>query len=344
MNSMCRLCLCSVGKKNEFSASLTDDGFDKMLKTVFRFPLPTVQTISGKNCNLPLTVCPPCSTTVRNFYSFTKLTEASQEKLQAKYMVKGASSSLDEPLQYIKAEPDVDVDARDVNDANTLPLFLSDDVATDSDNESKLLAGKSNDGDNRFSFSSAIQATQDCTEDNNSSVCVIKEECGIRITKVEKRVSLVSTKMEMLLNSIGTIRKRSHLSRFHRASFEFSAVNSKAEFESLNNQLGKKEYKEKVPGWLDANITAVDSENRMHQARDLVFTKTFFNECTWTGKNDKIPMVKYRNVLDLFRLIGNTNNCSIDQQTLQLFFVKKLRYSKYRLNLKGLRKSTCHRR
>ncbi|KFB43274.1 hypothetical protein ZHAS_00011056 [Anopheles sinensis] len=84
-------------------------------------------------------VCPPCSTTVRNFYSFTKLTEASQKKLQAKYMDNGASSSLDELLQYVKAEPDVDVNAKDVNDANILPLFMSDDVAMDSDNESTRL-------------------------------------------------------------------------------------------------------------------------------------------------------------------------------------------------------------
>ncbi|XP_058120024.1 uncharacterized protein LOC131281772 [Anopheles ziemanni] len=92
MNSKCRLCLCFVGQRPEFSATLKDEFFHEMLKTVFSFPLPFVNITAGKTFNLPVLVCFQCSTTVRNFYSFTKLTEASQNKLQL--VCKGKNNSL----------------------------------------------------------------------------------------------------------------------------------------------------------------------------------------------------------------------------------------------------------
>ncbi|XP_058121354.1 uncharacterized protein LOC131263204 [Anopheles coustani] len=333
MNLKCRLCLCSVGNQIEFCGSLTDNGFCEMVKTVFHFPLPMVQTISGSNYNLPVTVCPQCYTTIRNFYSFTKLTEANQEKLQTEYGNKATSLSQDSV-----------VNATDVNHDDVPPLLMWVDAAVESNHGSNLVTRNTSNENGSHSRSSVNQATPDDTGEIPSAECAIKVNATKQLTKVERRVSLVTAKIDMLIQSIGKTRVESIYNRFHRLSFEFNATETEDELISLNNQLEEKQYKEKVLGWLATNITTVDSANRMNEALDLIFTRKFFDECNWTGKSSirgqqKVAISKYTNVLELFRLIGTTKDNSVNSSDLKLFFMGKLQRSKSRLHLNGIRRT-----
>ncbi|XP_058124954.1 uncharacterized protein LOC131266446 [Anopheles coustani] len=332
MNTKCRLCLCSVGKHAQFTASLHDDGFCEMLKIVFRFPLPTKQIISGKNFNLPVTVCPQCSTSVRNFYSFTRLTEANQKKLQTECPVT-AGVSFDELLLQAKTEPDDIV----VNHDDVPPLLMWNiSSKNQSDHESNLITRNTSKENSSHSFSSANQVSRECSVENPSYGCVDEEEVTESILGVERRINMISTKMDKLLNSIAS-RSNKHSPR--SSSFKFTALNSEGELTSFEDRLQQKEYKENVLGWLDANINAVNSGKRMSKALDLLFSRKFFAQCSWTGRSHKsygfkVEIGNRTNVLELFRLIGSTNICSINERLLKRFFIQKTKNSKPRIHLK----------
>ncbi|XP_058124952.1 uncharacterized protein LOC131266443 isoform X2 [Anopheles coustani] len=309
-----------------------------MLETVFRFPLPTVQVISGKSCKLPHTVCPQCSSTVRNFYSFTKLTEASQKKLLTECMGTD-SSTFDELLQYVKAEPDDGIDASDIIDNNVSSQLSFDTFVPNRENGSKLTKRKPH-----LVHSNSHSLANKATSDEEPSYGCDEEEVAKSIAMVENRMDTIATKMDWLLERVGSSGKQQF--RIRHSSFQLTPVNSNDELISLNSQLKDEEYMEKVLGWLDLNVTAVDSASRMHQALDMVFTRTFLSGCSWTGLSSKgeekknVAIRIHTNVLELFRLIGSTNVCKINLSIVTIFFMKKLHHVKSRA-VQAIRKSSC---
>uniref|UniRef100_A0A182M266 DUF4806 domain-containing protein n=1 Tax=Anopheles culicifacies TaxID=139723 RepID=A0A182M266_9DIPT len=115
--------------------------------------------------------------------------------------------------------------------------------------------------------------------------------------------------------------------------------------EALNENLLNSVFQEEIYHWLTCNITETQSENRMTEAMDLLFTKKFMTKCSWTGVGrgaEKIPMMRMVNITKLFRRIGTHNGVIVNQRMVMLFFMKKLKNAVRRTEMKHLRRSTTH--
>lgn len=78
---------------------------------------------------------------------------------------------------------------------------------------------------------------------------------------------------------------------------------------------------------------------------DMLFSKQFQTEYTWTGasrKGPKIAIMPNRNILQLFQQIGSDESEVVTQQKLAIFFKKKLKNSLKRLMTTGMRRGTRH--
>ncbi|XP_058120031.1 uncharacterized protein LOC131294015 [Anopheles ziemanni] len=350
MNSKCRLCLCSIGKQTEYSSTLTDQSFSDMIKKVFPFQLPTVQTMAGKSYNLPVLVCFQCSYTVRNFFGFVKLTEANQQKMQTECMDKDANEAIMELLQCMKADPDDEMETNDSNRHENPLLKISTNVAASkSTNRLNVDEMKTPVKQNNHPLVSASLGARVRSGQHPSAECLNQEVVVNYIKKMEKRVALVSNKMDMLLKSItstrGVSRKSSGNSTISEV-FEFSPIVAEEELMSFNKQLEEKEYFEKMLDWINNRVTAIESNNRMHELIDLIFTKPLFAKCSWTGRckggGKKIAFHTITNVLELFRCVGSTNVCTIGMTYVSRFIKKKLMHATERVVVSGLRKTSCH--
>ncbi|XP_058456705.1 uncharacterized protein LOC131434072 [Malaya genurostris] len=97
--------------------------------------------------------------------------------------------------------------------------------------------------------------------------------------------------------------------------------------------------------WLRINISGDYADNRMICALDIIMTKQFQTECTWTGasrKGPKIPLMMYRQILKAFEEIGTSETELVTQQKLANFFMKKLKNANKRLKASGQRRSSRH--
>lgn len=93
------------------------------------------------------------------------------------------------------------------------------------------------------------------------------------------------------------------------------------------------------------NVSGDCADNRMLCALDMLFSKDFQTQCTWTGasrKGPKVAIMPNRNVLRLFQQIGSDESEVVTQRKLAEFFMKKLKNSLKRLIATGIRRGTRH--
>uniref|UniRef100_A0A182HP88 DUF4806 domain-containing protein n=2 Tax=Anopheles arabiensis TaxID=7173 RepID=A0A182HP88_ANOAR len=128
--------------------------------------------------------------------------------------------------------------------------------------------------------------------------------------------------------------------------FSFTRMEKAEELNEFDRRLADAEYFKETYNWLNSLITETNCANRMLVALDLLFDKVFVNKCSWTGRGKgnsrKVPLRCRRNLLHLFKVIGSTRRASVSRSDVEDFFIKKLKQSKQRLNLQGIRKATCH--
>ncbi|XP_052894472.1 uncharacterized protein LOC128301860 isoform X1 [Anopheles moucheti] len=128
--------------------------------------------------------------------------------------------------------------------------------------------------------------------------------------------------------------------------FSFSRMESEEELIEFEKRLSDSEYFKEAYNWLNSLITETNCGNRMLAALDLLFDKVFVNMCSWTGRGrgntQKAPIRCRRNLLQLFKVIGSTRKAIVSRTDVEVFFIKKLKQSKQRLNMQGFRKPTCH--
>ncbi|KFB44559.1 hypothetical protein ZHAS_00012439 [Anopheles sinensis] len=149
-----------------------------------------------------------------------------------------------ELLQCIKAEPD---DEMDTNDSNANDLMMSAEAAgSKSTNRLNKTEIERSVKQNGHPLSSASQGSGL----HPSSECLNQEIVVNYIKKVENRVTLVSTKMDKLLNSITSSRGCSRTRRSNTPeAFEFSPITGEDELIDFDKQLEEKEYFEKMLDW-----------------------------------------------------------------------------------------------
>ncbi|XP_058120042.1 uncharacterized protein LOC131262133 [Anopheles coustani] len=323
----CRLCLCLVDKQCGY-ASLVDQAFSNMVKQVMNFVISTAQSIAEQQYSLPVLVCLQCSKTVRDFYSFCKLVEANQITQRSEYANRNNAMSIDELLECIKPDPELE-DGK-LNDVVQDSLVMS---ASEEDPE--------NDGE---IFSTATENVMDkgiTVSKEILSICVDKGDVIKSIASMERRISIMTKKLDTALQKLpipGNVKDR-------RVSFEFSPITNEVELASLNEHLGQKEYFQTFLDWLNCEVSmARTGDHRMHEALDLIFSRPFFAECSWTGKSVpgkmKLALINYKQVINIFRIIGSTRGSKVSDLALLCFFQRKLKYAKRRAH-SPVRRSTC---
>ncbi|XP_041773364.1 uncharacterized protein LOC121594322 isoform X1 [Anopheles merus] len=163
-----------------------------------------------------------------------------------------------------------------------------------------------------------------------------------RLEKLERAMSTVLAKLDILLDKtvipVSMRRKRNDIG--------FQVVSSIEELSILESNLAQPDYFNEVSSWLEHNIWEITPENRMIEILDLIFSKKFLTLCSWTGigkGKEKVPMMTHKNILELFRLHGSTEEAVVTDKVLARFFMKKLKNATKRAYSKGLRKSTQHK-
>uniref|UniRef100_A0A182MIB3 MADF domain-containing protein n=1 Tax=Anopheles culicifacies TaxID=139723 RepID=A0A182MIB3_9DIPT len=121
--------------------------------------------------------------------------------------------------------------------------------------------------------------------------------------------------------------------------YSFSRMQTEDELNDFEKRLSDPEYFKEAYNWLNSLITETNCENRMLAALDLLFDKVFVNKCSWTGRGRsntrKAPIRCRRNLLQLFKVIGSTRKAIVSRADVEIFFIKKLKQSKQRLNMQG---------
>uniref|UniRef100_A0A182UTU0 DUF4806 domain-containing protein n=1 Tax=Anopheles merus TaxID=30066 RepID=A0A182UTU0_ANOME len=117
-------------------------------------------------------------------------------------------------------------------------------------------------------------------------------------------------------------------------SFEFKIIDNSEDLELLNERLETdEEYAKQLLQWLQARLCTNESKKRMSRALSAMFTLEFLCTVTWTGKGKqaKLAMSRYKAVIQLFKTIGTTRHCTIDDRAVADFFIVKLRYTGFNL-------------
>ncbi|XP_049297241.1 uncharacterized protein LOC125771075 isoform X3 [Anopheles funestus] len=194
------------------------------------------------------------------------------------------------------------------------------------------------------SLSKQIATIHKKTDNVQREVTTISERLG----RVEKKMGISLATMELVKDVIVNGEETPQRTHETTECFDFSIITNEEEFTAFDTKLGTdKEYYSKVKTDLSMQIHANEPNNRLFEAMDIIFARTFMVECSWTGHGaagPKIAFGKRTNILKLFADIASNKFRTISQTFVQEFFMKKLRHAKERLNSKGVRKAVCRKR
>jgi len=181
--------------------------------------------------------------------------------------------------------------------------------------------------------------------EQNDNIEAIRQMFNIMISEISslrEDVRLLTTQVNLLTNNI----RPSETTRRTVLSINFVKISSEEQLVNFNRDLLEESYRIKIQDWLGNAVTETLSNNRMLQALDFIFEKSFLCSCSWTGLStvniSKVAMRTYRNVINLFKHIACTRTVEADDAMVADFFKNKLRHAKERMAAKGIRKSSCH--
>ncbi|EAT43419.1 AAEL005151-PA [Aedes aegypti] len=170
----------------------------------------------------------------------------------------------------------------------------------------------------------------------------LQQQINRRMDLLEKRIADIATQNEFILDAIRKLSSRS-INTEEPPSFRFDPIQQ--ELNDLELKLEDNGFKSNMVKWLRLNVSGDCADNRMLCALDMLFSKDFQTQCTWTGasrKGPKVAIMPNRNVLRLFQQIGSDESEVVTQRKLAEFFMKKLKNSLKRLIATGIRRGTRH--
>ncbi|XP_041776860.1 uncharacterized protein LOC121596199 [Anopheles merus] len=134
-----------------------------------------------------------------------------------------------------------------------------------------------------------------------------------------------------------------------KTNFEFAPMQNDEELQNFDRQLGTDaEYKAKVVRYLQKQVDRSDVLNRLHSLIDLLFGKTFFSKFCWMGsydkKNPKKPFNIYKNVINLFQIIGTNENIMPSTAFVKEFLQQKFKNSLKRIHVSDLKTTTSFKK
>ncbi|XP_041766957.1 uncharacterized protein LOC121590885 [Anopheles merus] len=84
------------------------------------------------------------------------------------------------------------------------------------------------------------------------------------------------------------------------SSFEWEPLANKNDLDTLEKRLSEPEFRKNFNDYLETRLPSDCSEERMHAAMDIIFTKELVTQITWTGISrpiEKICFFEYKNIL-----------------------------------------------
>ncbi|XP_058120036.1 uncharacterized protein LOC131262127 [Anopheles coustani] len=343
----CRLCLCAVNNLAGVSASIEDDSFYSIIKTVFRFPVPKLHAFGSENYALSALVCFQCATSVRNFYYFSLHVESNQKKPQRECEAKQKPQSINsgrndwtlgELIQHFRTETESDAATSGENCMDTLSS-TTEVESTASDNNRIILKQEE-----LIISESDCEGFDDLEDEIHSD---LQQNRGDNHESTDLRLCTAKTHRNAVEIHTNDSQHTITTGLTRRESFKFSLIKTKEELTVFDAKLLDRAYFQKVLDWLTDNVIAKDCNNRMLEAQDLIFHKEFLVKCSWTGLGKhsmKIEFKSFINVLRLFKEIGSTRFHSLSDRELAIYFMNKLKHAKERLHAKGIVKSSCRKR
>ncbi|XP_052897131.1 uncharacterized protein LOC128304049 [Anopheles moucheti] len=134
---------------------------------------------------------------------------------------------------------------------------------------------------------------------------------------------------------------------FPGSNFELVPLENERELKEFNRVLcTDADYELKVVQFLQRKISCADVKNRMHQAIDLLFSKAFFAQITWTGLSktgeQKVEFRRYSKVLQLF--IPIAGNELPTPKYVEEFLKLKLKHAKSRVHIPATKATSSHKK
>uniref|UniRef100_A0A182N888 DUF4806 domain-containing protein n=1 Tax=Anopheles dirus TaxID=7168 RepID=A0A182N888_9DIPT len=171
---------------------------------------------------------------------------------------------------------------------------------------------KTRSGRNPAATSSTTKASKVKTEsppgNKSNEEATLAESLPTRLSKTEQRLlNIEANLMEMsstldsigdqfqtLLNNVATSSQRVR----GVVDLKFESISNEEQFEAFNANLERPAYEQQIYQWLDSHIIEDRSDRRMLDAMDLLFTRKFLTECSWTGigrGTEKIAFMRMSN-------------------------------------------------
>ncbi|EDO64028.1 AGAP012450-PA [Anopheles gambiae str. PEST] len=169
----------------------------------------------------------------------------------------------------------------------------------------------------------------------NEQKQILKEQ-----KKIVSRIGIIEVQLNTLLN-------HTEVSTTNLTGFDHPFKDNAEDLEKFEKDLDEEEYYIQIVSLLKQKINDKDINNRMFATLDALFDRSFLTKCTWTGiskSGTKIAMHSFKNVVNLFKCVGSTNLVPVTDETVQGFFMNRLKHALERSKAKGLRKSTSRKR
>ncbi|XP_049294432.1 uncharacterized protein LOC125769667 [Anopheles funestus] len=151
-----------------------------------------------------------------------------------------------------------------------------------------------------------------------------------KVTSLEKNQSVIKAKLDLILDELSP---RPGL--VPASTFDWEPISTKEKLEELEKQLTVQEYKQEMKNYLECQLPTDSSEERLHEAMDIIFGRAFTTEMSWTGigyPDNKIPLCSYVNILSLLKNIGTFHGVTSTTQKIKCFFQNKLKHADQRLH------------
>lgn len=196
-----------------------------------------------------------------------------------------------------------------------------------------------------MSSSKLKSLTHETENTSDKSIMNLFSRTDERLTNLETSLMEINGKLDLLGDQLQSILQNVAKPAQKKRTFidiGFKPIDSLEQLEAFNEELAQSDYEEKIVQWLEGYISEGRSEHRMSDAMDVLFTRKFLTQCSWTGigkGTPKIAMMQMTNVTRLFQRIGTTSTVTANHKRVAIFFMKKLKNAYKRVHAKGIRRT-----
>nr|XP_049466961.1 uncharacterized protein LOC125908314 [Anopheles coluzzii] len=170
------------------------------------------------------------------------------------------------------------------------------------------------------------------------------DQLDSKVNKLDKRTALLQVTVDHIKDCVKMPHKVAEVDKEMESLLK--PISTPEELTIMEEKLADVMFFNTVKQWIESTISSGDTDNRLHEAIDVMFTREFMPSCSWKGRSPtaKIALANYKAIIKIFKEIGSTPLNTISEGYVAKFFKTKLPHAKERLNLAGNRKVMCIKR